>query len=62
MTRRNSTPYLITAKYAAICHCERDIKPGDEALYYPIGRKVECRKCATRTLEALADERMIGSL
>lgn len=60
MTCRNSTPYLITAKYPATCRCGQEIKAGDEALYYPSARKVECRKCATPTLNALADERMMA--
>ncbi len=60
MRRRNQTPYLIRVKYPATCHCGQEIKPGDEALYYPQGKKLECRKCATRTLDALADERMAG--
>lgn len=55
---RNSTPYLIKAAYAAVCHCGQAIKVGEEALYFPASRKIECRDCATRTLEALADERM----
>lgn len=57
---RSSTPYLLKAKYNATCHCGQEIKPGEEAMYYPVNRTIECRKCATRTLEALADERMNG--
>jgi hypothetical protein len=57
---RNTTPYLLNAKYPAKCPCGVDIKAGDEALYYPASRSLECRKCATRTLEALADEQMMG--
>lgn len=58
MRRRPQTPYLITARYAGKCACGRAISPGDQVLYFPAQRKVECRTCATPTLEALADERM----
>jgi hypothetical protein len=58
--RYNQTPYLIRAKYPATCSCGQPIKAGDEALYYPQGKKLECRTCATRTLDALADERLMG--
>jgi hypothetical protein len=54
----NVTPYLLKAKYAATCRCGKRIQQGDEALYYPSSRTLECRECATPTLEALADERM----
>ena len=54
---RNATPYLLKAKFAAKCHCGQQINVGDEAMYYPSARRIECRTCATRTLEALADER-----
>jgi hypothetical protein len=57
----NTTPYLLKAKWAGKCsdsRCSREIKPGDEALYYPASRKIVCRDCATPTLEALADEQM----
>ena len=56
----NSTPYLIKAKWPAMCSCGVQIQVGDEALYYPLARKLECRECATPTLEALADERGNG--
>lgn len=56
--RRPATPYLIRVKYPATCACGTEIKVGDEALYFPASRKLECRQCATRTLEALADERL----
>jgi hypothetical protein len=60
MRHHDSTPYLIKARYAAVCHCGQEIKRGDECLYYPASRKIECRDCATPTLDALADERMMG--
>ena len=53
----NSTPYLLKAKWPAQCSCGAQIKVGDEAMWYPQARKLECRECATPTLEALADER-----
>lgn len=49
-------PMLIKAKYASTCACGTAIKPGDEILWFPLGKKAECRTCATPTLEALADE------
>ncbi len=58
---RNTTPYLLKAKYPGTCansKCSAPIKAGDEALYYPASKVIECRECATRTLEALADEEM----
>jgi hypothetical protein len=58
--RRALDPYLITARYPGKCPCGQAIKAGDQVMYYPASRKVECRTCATRTLEALADERMAG--
>jgi hypothetical protein len=60
MRRRPTTPYLITARYPGKCACGQEIKPGDQVLYFPASRKVECRDCATPTLDALADERMMG--
>jgi hypothetical protein len=61
--KRLVDPYLIKARFVGQCsnsHCKCPIKPGDEALYYPNSRKLVCRECATPTLEALADERMMG--
>lgn len=61
--RRNTTPYLLKAKYAGTCSnskCQKAIKVGEEAMYYPASRAIECRECATRTLEMLADEQMMG--
>ena len=58
--RIDSTPRLIEAKYAGTCACGAPIKVNDEVLYYPSARKVECRYCATETLNALADERANG--
>jgi hypothetical protein len=55
------TPFLINAKYKSKCGCGKEILPGDEVLYFPQARKVECRDCATPTLEALADEEMMGN-
>lgn len=57
----NSTPRLIKARWPGKCRCGQEIKVGDECLYYPsadVSSRVECRECATPTLEALADERM----
>ena len=48
MTRRNDYsqgPRWIRAKYAGRCHCGRGIKPGDRALYFPIGKKLSCLNC-----------------
>jgi hypothetical protein len=58
--RRNATPYLLTAKYAATCHCGKPVKAGDEAMYYPSSRTIECRDCATSTLSMLADEELMS--
>jgi hypothetical protein len=58
--QRNTTPYLIKAKYPGKCACGKEIKPGDEVLYFPASRAVNCRDCATSTLEMLADEEMMG--
>lgn len=59
--QRNTTPYLLKAKYAGNCStstCKAPIKVGDEAMYYPASKTIVCRNCATSTLEALADEEM----
>ena len=56
--RYDATPYLLNAKYSGKCHCGKEIKVGDEVIYFPASRTVECRDCATPTLMALADERM----
>jgi len=54
----DSTPRLLSAKFNSTCSaCSTSIKKGDEILYYPQSKKVECRTCATSTLDALADER-----
>ena len=61
MRRRtqDKTPRLINVRYVGTCSaCKKRIKVGDEALYYPASRAIECRECATRTLDALADERL----
>ena len=61
MRRRNrdKTPRLIRVRYAGICSaCKKRIEVGEEALYYPNGRALECRECATQTLDALADEHL----
>lgn len=55
---RGATPYLLTLCYPAICRCGVQMKAGDQGVYYPSSRTVECRDCGRRTLEALADERM----
>ena len=56
---RDKTPRLINVRYAGICSaCKKRVEVGDEALYYPEGRAIECRECATGTLDALADERL----
>lgn len=57
---RNTTPYLLNAKYPAKCSCGAAIKKGDEAMYYPASKAIECRQCATKTLEMLADEDMMN--
>jgi recombinational DNA repair protein (RecF pathway) len=54
---------LLKAKHTGKCgdsKCAKVIKPGDEAMYYPASRTIVCRACATPTLEALADEQMMG--
>lgn len=61
---RNTTPYLLSAKYAGKCsgsRCQKAIRAGEEIMYYPSTRSVVCRACATPTLEALADEAMMSS-
>ncbi len=58
---RNTTPYLLNAKYAGKCSdsmCQKPVKVGDEVMYYPASKSIVCRACATSTLEALADEEM----
>lgn len=58
--KRPATPYLIKARYAGQCsHCHCEIKAGDEALYFPASKKLNCRECAKSTLEALDDERLM---
>ena len=55
---RSATPYLLTLRRPATCRCGVELKAGDEGVYYPSSKTVECRTCGQRTLEALADERM----
>ena len=48
MRRRNyysRDPRWIQARYPGRCHCGREIKPGDRAFYYPIGKKIACLDC-----------------
>ena len=55
---RDVTPRLITARYAGVCcGCKAAVKRGDEVLYYPNGKAIECRTCAVPTLGMLDDER-----
>lgn len=60
MQRRNyykNDPYWIKARYRARCHCGKEIKPGDEAMYYPIGRQVACADCGRVTeMELIEDD------
>jgi hypothetical protein len=58
---RIGKPYLLKAKYAGKCSCGKAIAKGDEAMYYPVSKKLECRDCATRTLDALADEEIYAT-
>ncbi len=59
MQRRNyysNDPRWIRAKYPGRCFCGAQIKPGDQALYYPIGRKIACQSCGYTTEAELADD------
>jgi hypothetical protein len=63
MRTRNTTPYLLKAKWPGKCsdsRCSKPIAVGEEVLYFPASRTIVCRDCATPTLEALDDERMMG--
>jgi len=53
----DATPRQMQAKYPGRCGCGVAITVGDDILYYPAQKKVECMDCAAETLAHLADER-----
>ena len=59
MYRRNyykNDPRWITARYPGRCHCGKEIKPGDRAMYYPRDQAIACDECGGVTDAQLADE------
>lgn len=59
MQRRNyykDDPRWIKARYHGRCHCGKEIKRGDEVMYYPRTRSVACAECGIVTEYALIDE------
>ena len=59
MTRRNyhsRDPRWIRAKYPGRCHCGREIKPGDRALYFPVSKKLSCLKCGHVDAMRISDD------
>ena len=53
---RSRGPCWIRAKYPGRCHCGRGIKPGDRALYFPIGKKLSCRDCGHVDAVRISDD------
>lgn len=55
--RGDGTPRSMAAKYPGTCgRCKLEIKAGDQIMYYPSTRTVECVDCSQPTREALDDE------
>jgi hypothetical protein len=64
-TSYRGDPYWLTARYTGRCgQCERPIKRGDRAWYYPKGRYIYCEPCgqplAARFHAEAADEDMMS--
>lgn len=55
----NYDPKRIIAKYNGYCSCGKEIKKGDEIVYYPRQRKVECYDCGKESLELTFDEKYL---
>jgi hypothetical protein len=60
MHRRNSnreTSHWINARYPGRCHCGKEIRPGDRAMYYPTSKKLACPRCGWKSeLEVTEDD------
>jgi hypothetical protein len=59
MQRHNyykNDPRWIRARYRGRCHCGKEIKPGDDAMYYPLGKKTARADCGNVTERELIDE------
>ena len=59
MIRRKSychDPRWIRAKYPGRCHCGRQIRPGERALYFPISKKLSCRECGRVDAMRISDD------
>ena len=60
LRRGGSTPREIVAKWGGRCGCGVAIAPGDQVMYYPAAKRVECWGCSQGTREALDDEQLRG--
>ncbi len=59
MIRRNyysRDPRWIQTKYPGRCHCGRQIRPGERALYFPIGKKLSCQNCGRVDIMRISDD------
>lgn len=53
----NNDPFWLTARYAGLCPCGFEIKPGPEISWYPNGRKAIGQTCGrTAELEITDDD------
>jgi hypothetical protein len=59
MQRRNyykNDPRWITARYPGRCYGGTEIKPGDDAMYYPLTKDIACADCGRVTEIELIDD------
>ena len=68
MARYGRDPYWLTAKYRATCaHCHGDIKPGEQAFYFPNVKKLFCdmpkcgKKESSQFESAMQDDAFMSS-
>lgn len=62
----NRDPRWIKAKFSGTCAgCKGDVMAGEDAYYFPVGRKIFCSTCGEiehgRFQDAVADEKFYNS-
>ena len=55
-------PRWIRAEYSGRCHCGRQIKPGDPALYFPVRKHLSCRACGRLDVMRISADDLIAIL
>jgi hypothetical protein len=50
-------PFWIQAKFDSTCKCGTSIFKGNDILYFPNSRSVECSDCSAQTWALLEDEK-----